>query len=305
MDIRQVVEPFVAGQIRTFTCPPANDTGFLCDGTLADGGTFQVFARLAPDQIANVSGVLYGREHPSAFFNAVRDYVKPDAPLQSVRCELLPGSKPDLFSCDAIDAKGVTTILNVGRPAGGPMRIYGIVVPVNSRPPTPRWIPYAAGGVILLGVLMLALALVQIFRLRRRLVVATLPLIAEQRVSFPAAGDYILNAEGPQFSMLFMGLQYSLADAATGTPVSSFPTIMRAHTSSFTRARIALRRFFVPREGEYVLRVSGMRPDRDASRGRIVFSKAWPPLAYLWIALALGGGGCMFVGLLSLVVALG
>jgi hypothetical protein len=303
--IRQTAEPYVAGQIRTFTCPPVNDTGFLCDGTLAGGGTFQVLARRAPDQVLNVTRISYGNEHPSAFFNAVRDYIKPDAPLRSVRCELLTDSKPDLFSCDAIDANGTPTPLNVGKQADGSMRIYGIVIQIAETEAGAQWPLYAGISALILGALLLAFGLVQILRVRRRLVIATLPLVPEQRVTFPAAGDYVLHADGPLLSTLFAGLQYSLADTATGTPVSSFPAIMRAHTSSFTRSRMALRRFFVQREGEHVLRVSGLRPDRDASAANVVFSKSWPPLALLWIALAIGGGICLFIGLFLFIVAIG
>jgi hypothetical protein len=68
---------------------------------------------------------------------------------------------------------------------------------------------------------------------------------------------------------------------------------------------MALRRFFVQREGEHVLRVSGLRPGRDASAANVVFSKAWPPLAFLWIALAIGGGICLFIGLFLFIVAIG
>lgn len=302
--IRRIAEPYVAGRIATFSCPPVNDTGFLCEGTLAEGGSFQVQARRDETQTLAVTRVIYPAEQPAAFFNQVRDYVKPDAPLQSVVCYLETTSKPELFSCDAIDAKGTPERLNVGKQPDGSMRIYGIVLMHGSPIELPKWLTPAAIALLVLGALMLAVAIVRILRVRRQLVIATLPLVAEQRVTFPAAGDYILHADGPLLSTYFWGLKYALADAATNTPVNSFPTIMRAHTSTFSRARMALRRFFVLREGEHVLRVTGLRPERDTSAANIVFSKAWPPRAYVWVLLAIAAGIFLFIGLFALIVAI-
>ena len=301
--VRLVAEPYVAGEIRSFTCPPVNDTGFLCNGMTADGGMFQVWARRAPDGVLEAGPVIYGAGHPSEFFTAVRDYVKPASPLQSVRCSIIQPATPDQFPCDAISADGTSVALNAGKQPDGTTRIYGVVA--RSSGPAPRWIPFAIGGVFVTGALLLTVALIQIARTRKRLVVVALPLVAEQNVRFPAAGAYVMHAEAPLLSTLFLGLRYSLADTATGREVSSFPALLRARTSGFSRGRIALRRFFVEHEGEHVLRISGLPPDRDASRAAVIFSRSWPLLAYLWIMLAIAGGICLFVGMFGTIVVVG
>ena len=302
--IRAIAAPYAAGEIRSLTCPAVNDAGFVCDGTLADGGTFQVWARRAPDGVLEAGPVIYGAEHPSAFFTAVRDYVNRPSPLQSVQCHIAPPARPELFQCEAFFADGgMKLALNAGKQPDGTTRIYGMVV--HSIAPAPKWISFAIGGVFVAGALLFTIALIQIFRTRRRLVIATLPVVAEQHVRFPEAGAYVLHAEAPLFSAMFLGLQYSLADAVTGAEVRSFPAILRAHSSGFSRGRIALRRFFVEHEGEHVLRISGLRADRDATRGAVLFSRSWPALAYLWIVLAIGGGLCLFAGMFETIVALG
>jgi hypothetical protein len=183
------------------------------------------------------------------------------------------------------------------------MYIYWMLISANeSGFRIPGWAPYIAGLVILLGALTLTIALVQISRVRKRLMVATLPLVAEQTVRFPSAGDYILHAEGPQLSMLFWGLKYSLVDLASGAEVNSFPTLMHAQSSTLRRARIALRRFFVQREGEHLLRVNGLQPGRDTSKGKIIFSSSWPARDYLWIVLAVGGGLTLMAGFFALLL---
>src|SRR5688572_9863504 len=125
--IREIAQPFLAGEIRTFTCPPFNDSGFACDGTLADGGAFQVHARRGPDDVLYVGPIVYDGARPSAFVNAVREYVNAGPALQSVECNL-EDARPDLFSCNAHFSFGTPTALNVGKMPDGSMRIYGVVV---------------------------------------------------------------------------------------------------------------------------------------------------------------------------------
>ena len=303
--VREVAQPFLAGEIRTFTCSPAQNGSFVCDGTLADGGVFQVRGTVGADEILNVASIVYDGTKPSAFVNDVRDYLSAGTTLKSVECRLV-GARPDLFPCDAHFTTGTPTMMNVGKRADGSMQIYGVVVIHNSAEGTPliRGLPWIAGGMMLAGALGLALGLVQIHRVRKRLVVATLPLVAEQPVHLPAPGAYVLHADAPRFSMAFAGLSFALSETATGRAISSFPAILRAHSAGISRVRMALRRFFVENGGAHVLRIDGLRADRDVSPAQVVFSSAWPVGAYLWIALAMGSGLLLMAGMFVLIIVL-
>ena len=218
-----------------------------------------------------------------------------------MQCDL-NGARPDLYRCQAVAANGVSTALNAGRQRDGSIRIYGIVVTPSSTYQSPKWLPFTGGGIIVLGLALFVFALIRIFSMRAASVVATLPLVAEQRVQFPAPGDYILNADAPRFSTAFGGLSYSLVDIAAGREISSFPALLRAHSAGMVRVRMALRRFFVERAGEHLLRISGL-DGRDRGDARVVFSKAWPPIAFLWVVLAIGGGLLMMLGLFVVIAA--
>ena len=292
--IRGVFEPYVAGTIASFGCPgPAQtNVAFQCDGTLADGGRFKVDVLLGSDGVYVVGPIVYDASVPSAFVNDVRDYVSAGSTLQSVRCTL-PGGTPDSFECQAMFTVGTPTPMLVGKRKDGTLQIYGVRVVASK--PIP-WLRPLVGAFGLLGMALLILALVQILRIRARSMVVTLPLVAEQTVLLPSAGDYILNADAPRFSAAFAGLTFSLREPATGREMASFPAIFRAQSAGITRVRMALRRFFVDAAGEYVLRIDGLGA-RDASEASIVLTRAWTPLQYLWVALAAASGVMMIVGM--------
>ena len=73
--IRNVAAPYIAGEVRALQCLPTRDGAFICDGTLVDGGAFQVEGHVDAGDVLNAGTIVYRAEPPSAFFYDIREYV--------------------------------------------------------------------------------------------------------------------------------------------------------------------------------------------------------------------------------------
>jgi len=102
----------------------------------------------------------------------------------------------------------------------------------------------------------LVLTIRSLLRTLRTSVVATLPLVAEQPVTFQAAGPYELYGEGSFGSSVFAGLDFELNDAE-GRVVPMHRVLFRTVVRSFSGVRLQLRTFTIPRDGTFTLRVLG------------------------------------------------
>jgi hypothetical protein len=146
-------------------------------------------------------------------------------------------------------------------------------------------------GVAILGVALLAYSIVRLLSVVRASVIARLPAVSEQDVTFAEAGATVLCIETTHFGSAFSGVQFSMRDAA-GRDVPSSPILFRAKVSGFSRVRLSVRTFEIPRPGRYRLVATGIAPERDMSQAALVFTRPFAGAMVLWIlGIVLGGFG--------------
>lgn len=101
-------------------------------------------------------------------------------------------------------------------------------------------------------------------------VMASIPVLAEQRFSLPEAGTHDLYVEGKRFSGDFSALDFAIADFS-GAPVPLQRILFRTTVSGVSRVRLLLRRFAVSSAGTFTLCINGIRQDQDPDN-RIVLA---------------------------------
>ena len=156
-------------------------------------------------------------------------------------------------------------------------------------------------AIAILGAALVAFAIVRLLGVVRASVLMRLPAVAEQDVTFAQGGSVVLCIEQSHFGMAFAGVDFALRDA-TGRDVPSTPIIFRTKVSGFSRVRLSVRAFDVPRAGRYRLVASGIAAGRDMSSAALVFTRPFAGAMVLWIlAIILGGiaaiGGTVFASL--------
>jgi hypothetical protein len=124
-----------------------------------------------------------------------------------------------------------------------------------------------------LAVLLLALFISSAARVVRQAHIVSVPLQARHDVEFAEAGRVVLCSEGPRITRRFAGLGYGLAEP-DGAAVKGRRVWFRAITAGFSKARMMLMTFDIPRPGRYVLRVRGLETDwRPDGRYAIAFMR--------------------------------
>jgi len=99
------------------------------------------------------------------------------------------------------------------------------------------------------------------------------PLAETQEVRFAEAGPVVLWVEGPRLTTRFWHVGFGLS-GEHGERVDGRRTLLRARVSGVSTARIALRKYDIPRAGGYVLRMTGLGAAREAdAKHAIVFTK--------------------------------
>jgi hypothetical protein len=130
------------------------------------------------------------------------------------------------------------------------------------------WVPLFCISVALLGYLIR-----NVIRLVRQAHIFSVPLREQQEIEFTEAGRVVLCGEGPFFSVRFARLDFELSTDA-GTAVKGRTAWFHARTSGFSRVRIELKSFVIPRPGRYLLRVLRMSTVQEAdAEHRIVFMR--------------------------------
>jgi hypothetical protein len=128
-------------------------------------------------------------------------------------------------------------------------------------------IPLFVVGVF--GIMRLAMGLV---RFTRESVVASLPLVAEQSIVLPSAGDYSVMTQGKLGERGLGDLRFVVFEEG-GPEVRLSPVLVRSKATSLDGS-VRLELFsFSARAGRYVLRVIGMDPARDYARNRLVIAR--------------------------------
>jgi hypothetical protein len=150
-------------------------------------------------------------------------------------------------------------------------------------------------GAALLGAALVAYSILRLLRVLRESILARLPALPEQDVRFAAAGTAVLCIEQPHFGMPFAGVDFAMRDDY-GHDVPSTPIVFRSRVSGFSRVRLSVRAFEIPRAGRYRLVASGIAPGRDMSDAAIVFAR---PFVGAMVACILGitfGGMALIAG---------
>ena len=116
-----------------------------------------------------------------------------------------------------------------------------------------------------IGGVLLAFSIRSLVRTLRGSIVATVPLVAEQRVILATPGSYDLYGEGSFGTSSFSGLEFALV-TDDGRDVPMHAVFFRTVVRSFSRVRLQLRTFSVPQAGTYTLRVHGGVRDQASER---------------------------------------
>ncbi|MEP6835331.1 MAG: hypothetical protein ABJB74_18245 [Gemmatimonas sp.] len=155
-------------------------------------------------------------------------------------------------------------------------------------------VPLAIVALVLLSLMALSL-----LRTVRRSVVVSVPVRAEQSISFKEGGSYMLNIEGAALSRVATGLSFAItaSDGAANVPLRR--VIVHTKVSSFSRTRLELYSFDVPAPGAYVLRVHGADSSLAHIDAAIVLTRPFTAALVLHV-LGLIALGAMLIG--SLVV---
>lgn len=132
------------------------------------------------------------------------------------------------------------------------------------------WISVPVFGI---AAAMLVFFILSVVRAVRQSHILSVPLLEQQDIEFAEAGRVVLCMEGPLFTTRFGNLDYELR-LAEGMPVEGRTTWFHAKTSSFSKVRMELKNYELPRPGRYVLRIRGLEPGgKPDSEHRIVFMK--------------------------------
>lgn len=150
-------------------------------------------------------------------------------------------------------------------------------------------------GAALLGAALLVFSIVRLLRVLRESILVRLPALPEQDVRFAAAGPAVLCIETSHFSSAFAGVDFAMRDDY-GHDVPSTPIVFRSKVSGFSRVRLSLRAFDVPRAGRYRLVASGIA-GRDMSGAAIVFARPFVGAMVLCILGITFGGMALIAGI--------
>jgi len=162
-------------------------------------------------------------------------------------------------------------------------------------------IPIPTGALALIamaGAALLAWSILRLVAVVRSSILVRVPVLAAQDVSLAEAGTIVLCIEAPHFGTQFAGVDFAMQDSA-GRDVPSAPIVFRAKVSGFSRVRLSVRSFDVPRAGRYRLLARGIDSARDMSDAAIVLTRPFASAMLLWIlgitfgAIALIGGGVL------------
>ena len=132
------------------------------------------------------------------------------------------------------------------------------------------WISVPVFGI---SAAMLVFCILSVIRVVKQARILSVPLLEQQEIEFSETGRVVMCMEGPLLTTRFGNLDYELR-VAEGMPVEGRTTWFHAKTSSFSKVRMELKSYELPRRGRYVLRIKGLehgsKPDPEHS---IVFMR--------------------------------
>ncbi|HKE48833.1 MAG TPA: hypothetical protein VKB52_12275 [Rhodanobacteraceae bacterium] len=152
----------------------------------------------------------------------------------------------------------------------------------------------ALAAIAAAGAVMAVLSIQRLVAVVRSSILVRVPAVAEQDVTLAEAGTVVLCIEAPQFGMQFAGVDFAMRDS-NGRDVPSSPIVFRAKVSGFSRVRLSVRAFAIPRAGRYRLLASGIAPGRDMSAAALLLARPFAGAMVLWI-LGITFGGVALIG---------
>ncbi|BBL70158.1 hypothetical protein [Methylogaea oryzae] len=146
-----------------------------------------------------------------------------------------------------------------------------------------------------LGALLLATCIVKVVRLLKASELSRAALVERQEVVFADAGPVVLCIEGPPLSRRFVRLDFAL-ESSDGGAVAGRANWFRLRSSGFSKARLQLLTYLIPRPGRYVLRIGGLGlpQTRDAEHA-IIFAKPHAAAAFGYV-LGMVVAGWLLIG---------
>ncbi|MGH7936761.1 MAG: hypothetical protein ACREF8_07110 [Chthoniobacterales bacterium] len=143
---------------------------------------------------------------------------------------------------------------------------------------------------------LLVWVIVGLIRSNREQVIASGPLIAEQEMSVPEAADASVLLEVPRFGSDHRTWQIDFIESATNetTQLRYNPLRAQGAVYGFGTMRVPFGRVHFPRVGRYLVRVSGLAPEKDYWKSRIILSRPYLGRMFLQIV------GIVLFGVLTL-----
>jgi hypothetical protein len=137
----------------------------------------------------------------------------------------------------------------------------------------------------ILFVVLLILCISGMVRTMRQARLLSVPLLDQQEVELREAGRVVLAMEGPFLSRRFAHLECELI-GPDGMTVQSRPSLFRARSSSFTKAKMELRIYYVTTPGRHVFKIKFLGGEKPSdTEHRMVFTR---PHLVRSVALVIG-----------------
>ena len=157
------------------------------------------------------------------------------------------------------------------------------------------WLIVSGVIIVVLG-FALAWLVGRLLRSNRADVRIVLPLVQEQKVGLPAAGEMVLRIEMPRFDTDYRRLQFEIVESQSGkaTKMAHRGRTNSGATYAVTTMKVPIGRMTVSHPGSYIIRTAGMTPEKDYSAYRLEFSRPYlGRMALQIVGIALCGVGML------------
>jgi hypothetical protein len=127
--------------------------------------------------------------------------------------------------------------------------------------------------VIVIALAALGMLIAGVVGLVKRSTLSRMPLAERQEVQFAQAGRVVLIMEGPHLSTRYKQVGFELSGIA-GDRIEGRTALFHARSSGFSKARMELLKYDIPRPGRYVLRMTGLgAPQANDFKHAILFAR--------------------------------
>jgi hypothetical protein len=152
----------------------------------------------------------------------------------------------------------------------------------------------AALGTLIAGVVAL-MKEAQLFRV---------PLLERQEVQFAETGRVVLSMEGPHLSRRFAQVDFELR-GLDGEKVEGRMALFHARSSGFSKARMELLKYDIPRPGRYVLRMTGLgEPQERDAKHAVLFARPHLAQSIAYVVGIVLASGVFIVSLVFFLIRL-